>query len=533
MQLYKNVVFAGRYASYFNPGPIVVETVNVDIANMVTEMREMKFGCPEFRFYSGIDMKEVAESMARRQFVNSKYAEMIRCYLSQMMKFRVQIRSAIGGFVPLRENDNTNVYGVKMADVDNLCIMKSAVSKTMLKSLVSEAFVGVRYLNQLRGYIPNFMYTYGMHSCSTPLKDGTGRYSFCGDDGRTENTMVMYAEFITNGYPLREYDGDEESLILILIQIFGALQAAWDLCKFTHNDLHDENILIIKYDKPVVVNNHLHKYGYLGPVIYTQYIPVIIDYGFATYEHNGQLTGATHSQLGIGYNYGPIRDYHKLVLFLTRSRIPTTRRLANVMYYKLTGHKYTDQLRNEMYPYYSLPPFVLPNRLWEERISKVQYHEMIRDMFDGPNILALTYKNRTADADFPAFCRNTIEETEECVRNSAQIVEYGMPFEPSPSPTQFIDQLIFKVHHPQAHQYDGTIEAGFREINREIPHFFDELNRIEPTFSIVPDDDNMLMLEKHDAFVRLNNSLSELVRKILNTVDAYHMGRIRDRKSVV
>ena len=109
--------------------------------------------------------------------------------------------------------------------------------------LIHEIFIGIFAINNLRRYIPNFMYTYGGLSCSISFKDD-GTPIICKDNGEGKYALL---ENLKGSIPFRKYtlSGiDTEEFVNIYLQVLLSLQVAYEKYDFTHYDLHDMNVLL-------------------------------------------------------------------------------------------------------------------------------------------------------------------------------------------------------------------------------------------------------------------------------------------------
>lgn len=78
----------------------------------------------------------------------------------------------------------------------------------------------------------------------------------------------------------------ERDLYNMLCALFHVYSALYGVAsKFTHNDLHSKNVLIVKKEKPIKFVHHFKEELRLGTLeLYTNYVPKIIDHGRAYCE---------------------------------------------------------------------------------------------------------------------------------------------------------------------------------------------------------------------------------------------------------
>jgi len=154
-------------------------------------------------------------------------------------------------------------------------------------SSLNETCIGLFATNQLRQFIPNFMYVYGSYlapaiSMKKTKNNLPEREDIVAFGSGSESRYIM-VETISNAQSYhswmhankKDYLGFQE----ILAQIVLSLAVARERCDFTHNDLHSGNILIRTLDAPVTLCYTMLS----GQKIYlaTRYIATIIDYGYA------------------------------------------------------------------------------------------------------------------------------------------------------------------------------------------------------------------------------------------------------------
>lgn len=164
-----------------------------------------------------------------------------------------------------------------------LYAIKTFTSDANPSNLLHEYLVGLR-VNELRAQIPNFSFTYAYISCSATITyDRDSVANWCSNV--RERKPYVFSELITDydGTPsatlssfLDDIEITSDVITNIYFQIILALMIANEAFSFVHNDLHMGNILVKKLRDEVLVR-------YDDTVIITQYIPVIIDYGRASF----------------------------------------------------------------------------------------------------------------------------------------------------------------------------------------------------------------------------------------------------------
>lgn len=139
-------------------------------------------------------------------------------------------------------------------------VVKTTEDYKKRKEHIHEAFVGIKSINDLTNFIPNFVYIFGLY------QEGNS-FNLISEYIQGE-TLDMYIE--SNNFLFSEF-------ILIILQICLALHMAQNMCCLVHNDLMPWNIIIQRF--PMFMNvdyliNNEKVYR-----VRTNVIPVIIDYG--------------------------------------------------------------------------------------------------------------------------------------------------------------------------------------------------------------------------------------------------------------
>ena len=185
--------------------------------------------------------------------------------------------------------------------------------KTVLKTSVQlssdnnyyEYVVG-NCINIIKEFLPNFIYTFTFSNLNPNLKNSLSNnkifndllsfkngtdfknkinhselqnYDNIGNGCENNNRASVLIEYVPNGVSIDDLIKESEFLMdinynifCLLFQIYAALVALKDI--YTHYDLHLGNIMIVKLPKKVKM-----VYKNLKVILYTKYIPVIIDYG--------------------------------------------------------------------------------------------------------------------------------------------------------------------------------------------------------------------------------------------------------------
>lgn len=137
--------------------------------------------------------------------------------------------------------------------------------------LLNEYYIGVYCTNPMRCEIPHFAFHY-----------------FCDID---KNVAIyqeyikgtVYASYLKNYNDLRGND-----FLSIFLQILLALEYSQNFCLFSHNDLHQENIILRKNHKDVKIQLYGYDYVFPTPTL----VPTLIDFGYsiACFQKNSILS---------------------------------------------------------------------------------------------------------------------------------------------------------------------------------------------------------------------------------------------------
>lgn len=224
--------------------------------------------------------------------------------------------------------------------------------------LQHELFVGMFGLNQLRDRVPNFAYIFGGFRCSPPFIDQDHSVedpevensgipakevvAFCNNQ-RANVNYVLY-ENITPAVTLREYVKTcrPDQFLGLYLQALYALNEAYQVCEFTHYDLHDENFLVRDVSSAIrSMTGDRSTQGNEVPAFYIPYtterslatgrpeylltdrVGTIIDFGIAHIRYENDHYGV-YNRLpwGVFSRRGfPMHDAYKLLLMSMRSML--------------------------------------------------------------------------------------------------------------------------------------------------------------------------------------------------------------------
>ena len=208
------------------------------------------------------------------------------------------------GIVMQAEDVNHNALFVLKVSKDN--------SKESVDDMVHEAFIGIYALNNMRKYVPNFTYTYGMLSCTKPNLNGKEVLTWC-TPNQQPNYLIL--ENIKNATSFSKFveTCTKDEYFEVYLQVLNALNAANTEYDFTHYDLHDENVMVRRLKNKIAIKLYnSEKY------IITNLVAFIIDYGQSFVNYNGTPLGFKHIK-SMCCSPNPAIDAHKLLLFSTKS----------------------------------------------------------------------------------------------------------------------------------------------------------------------------------------------------------------------
>lgn len=188
--------------------------------------------------------------------------------INELFKNTKHLNKGLQGIVYL----SSNKYIIKM-ELEYLGGLKPNITK--------EAIIGLKYLNNIRNYIPNFAYTYGYGKIYLNSQKYGNKIS--------DEKEFLVLENVLNSVTLFNFMSDKNIDILDIqkcyVQIFNALNVAEQLYKYIHNDLNYTNIMIRKFNKDIKINIYGDNMKIIGELT-TRYVPYIIDYGLNLFNSN-------------------------------------------------------------------------------------------------------------------------------------------------------------------------------------------------------------------------------------------------------
>jgi len=240
-----------------------------------------------------------------------------------------------------RLDDGTSVFGeVYSATLLN---QKNAFIYKVAKrgDLTHETAVGFLALNPLRKVTPHFMQTYTSFFCSPPVAGQP--QVWCTDSG--EQVRYLVAENIVDGIPLRKFlaTGTTERIVLCLLMTFDGLLVAQRACKFIHNDLHCENVMVQTHREAQSIPYYTESAKPLW--LSTLDVPKIIDFGYAAFMHDGQWLHAFPKKFS---NPNYLFDMYKLICFCGEEALRIKRMDVLAIFEKMFAYFNEGTLKNRI-----------------------------------------------------------------------------------------------------------------------------------------------------------------------------------------
>jgi hypothetical protein len=190
-----------------------------------------------------------------------------------------------------------------------------------LNFLMNHEYSVMEGLNEIRNFCPHFCKTYGKFKTkiNTNFREEDNPFEYDNDDYIESDVLLM--EYIDGGRKLYRYiknDNVTPEIIMSIVKqtLLGTIMAG-EAVKFTHYDMHSNNVMVKKCQPNSAFFYILDENRtYLVPTY--GYYPVIIDFGFSFSNNNeGKPIGSALAHTNVGFissNYDQNADAK---LFLT------------------------------------------------------------------------------------------------------------------------------------------------------------------------------------------------------------------------
>lgn len=185
-----------------------------------------------------------------------------------------------------------------------------------------EAFIALFGTNRLRLLVPNFAYVFGLMRCSSPALGSSKKVITWCNNTKSNTGYVLY-ENINPSISFRDLaeNGSLTDFLNGYLQVIYALRLAQDEIRFTHYDLHDENVLWREIPGQSLMSIPYQTEN--GPeYLLSSRIATIIDFGYSHAEIDGKHYGMIGMEdLDILENKAHyFYDAYKLLMFMLHSR---------------------------------------------------------------------------------------------------------------------------------------------------------------------------------------------------------------------
>jgi len=246
--------------------------------------------------------------LVKKKYYNSKIMELTADIVKS--RFIFCIHKYINNFVQIGEDSTCgNVMLASLGDVKNFLVLKISKTEDKNSEIFHEAFIGMCALNSLREFVPNFAYIYGTFISEPPFFSNDDKNILHWSYGTRKKFQFIAYENITPQKNLSEELKTCNSVRFFswLIQIILALNVAYEKFKFTHYDLHCNNVILrVSDDQDHICHEYDDEKFYVKTF---GEIATIIDYGYSYVCHDNKHYGCVNEFT----EYGIKRDSSFLV----------------------------------------------------------------------------------------------------------------------------------------------------------------------------------------------------------------------------
>jgi hypothetical protein len=224
--------------------------------------------------------------------------------------------------------------GLMVAKDDNTIVYVFKISQ-YINYLVQHEFTVMKSLNPLTEYCPHFCKSVGGILCEVNPNIKKGQNPFENKVPHMIEKEVLLMEYLDKSQKFSNYiwskKVDENILYSTVKQVLLALSIAQTKAKFTHYDLHSNNVMIKRCNRDLVLLYVLDEDNQFC-VATRGYLPVIIDFGFSYAKELDQgplWPSLGHTKVGFMSNqFDPVAD-PKLFLVTVADEIYNSRGSKN------------------------------------------------------------------------------------------------------------------------------------------------------------------------------------------------------------
>jgi len=316
----------GKKKSIFKPNNIVEDSyMNTNIKNLRSCNLRKKIAKSDINYTKIRNILSVCnDSVYNLEAISCLFREYLITNFTDQVSVLPMITKDSSNYLKFvsQINDTSSQGIVKfikfLDDESPEIVIKETLNSQDYKELIREYYVGIECCNNLREITPCFMYTYFGVSNLGPTNINIAYEKIEGES---------LAKFLKN--PNLTF----EQFFSIYGQILLALEVAQRKYKYAHYDLHGNNIIIRKC--PTKYSIFLDDKEYR---VNSEYVPVMIDYGFSTFIDKKEYTYGINGHQDIGiYNFllqG--RDVYQLLIisifYMTNDALKE--QLINMLYYE-------------------------------------------------------------------------------------------------------------------------------------------------------------------------------------------------------
>jgi hypothetical protein len=348
----------------FLTSPLSLEPYQMSIENVVdvvnkTQYLIQKYGLKEvleviepiYEIYTASDLY-LPEMAKTKKYIRSFH---------KLLKYHLPIINNILKVTKMLQQNSANgkVFVVEIDKASfNVPKLLIKVPLKMTSDPISyEYYIGMT-LNQLRiNGVKQFSLVYGRFRCGI---DPNSISTLCANNTQI-STHILYEYIESKKHIVKsmhayinEYRGDPVVLMIniinILILLCVGLQKAQDSIKFTHYDLHLNNILLIELDKPQEV---VVEYKSKAIKVYTNLIPYIIDYGRCHVDPDSAISdqdNGTFKDYETNVKYNTFKSYQESIWSGKTFRVKdNVKNMINTYISKMTADaEFSEYLKTNM-----------------------------------------------------------------------------------------------------------------------------------------------------------------------------------------